>query len=1547
MEPFPSSTLLLVSSFAALSLACLLSIPTALAIARRLCRRGPPEFQCTDAYHDEDGGVTEESSRSFSDTWQRVALVVSSIVGLTASLVILLSSWRPIGHQEVASLAAESGIWVFVFLQAAALSIERSPTRRFELSSYVAWTAVLTLLTPALGIGLAILNHSTSSMSEKGILLLQARSAQLVAAIACIACSILIPRRPDVFYDGRLVDRQATVSAWGNFSFGWATELLRQVARNPELGLRDLPELPHVARSDVLLAHLEQRRTKGRSNMLWRILLATHWSPLLRQMLLGVLSALVSFGPQVALFGLLKGLEDRDNSLSGAPTAGNLPSPWLWVFALASLMLLNALLGARLSWMVQSEIGIPVQAELVSMVFAKSMRLGDPSARSSLQSKTSDDGKGQRDAGGQHSVVNLAAVDARRIADFASSQYLVSASLVQLLVACGLLFSLIGLESLVAGLAVAVLITHLNTLLTRGLSRVQSGVMTATDSRIAALAECFRGIRQVKFSALEKQWEARILHRRETELARLWIAVRYRVALISVWVFFPIVMSAVSLTVYALVHGTVTASVAFTAMSVFSNLDVALSSLPDVLSRAAEAIVSLRRIQDFLDSPEKKQNVTTRSRNSTISLRDATLAWPASGGEGKPRQDRSLLSNVSLTFPPKGLTLIAGRTGCGKTLLLTSILGDCNIVSGAVNISSPPTARERHDEFATPGKWVIDTALAYVSQNPWIENATVRDNITLGLPYWDSRYREVLFATSLEKDLDMLPDGDLTDIGANGVNLSGGQKWRIAFARALYSRAGTLVIDDIFSALDAHTSRHVFEHGLAGDIAKGRTRILATHHIGLCLPRADYCVILDQGRVQHAGSVDALATTNIISHLGLSADETGEKDDAEDQKPASLPSDGPADSPSHSQERSAVLPRFVEDEGRATGSSTWTLYASYLRGGRRGVVPWALAVLGFVVYTILMIGRSLWMAVWTGSTADNRRPEQHALLLAVPHDEHIFALPSDLVNSNLSMDSGDHPGRLAWYIGIYVAISAATCVMGAARTMLLYAAALDSSRGLFENLLHTVLRAPMRWFDTVPQGRIMNRFIADMSLLDTRLGLDLLFGLGRSLELVGIAATTALVCPPLVLPAIVFLALCMRLGSVYLVGAREIKRLESVARSPIFEQFNSCLRGLTTIRAFGLAEKYVGLMHGKVNDYSRASWYLWLLNSWITLRLTLLVALFSTVTAGAVVHMGSIPAPAAGLILSLVFRYNLTMVQAVKQWANLEMDMNAAERVVEYAGVTTENQGGKEVPAAWPTEGLLEVEDLVSGYAPELAPSLNGVSFTILPNQRVGIVGRTGAGKSSLALALFRFIEARSGQIRIDGIDISSIRLEDLRSRLAVIPQDPVLFSGSLRTNLDPFGQLDDAQLYEALESVSLARPTEEEEEAGVFPGLSTFVSEGGQNLSQGQRQLVCLARTVLSRPKILVMDEATSAMDMETDALIQKSLRSEFGCNATTLLVVAHRLSTVADFDRIIVMDAGKVVEFGSPRTLMGISGGNFRSLVMNSGEREHLQQVILGSDT
>jgi ABC-type multidrug transport system fused ATPase/permease subunit len=450
-----------------------------------------------------------------------------------------------------------------------------------------------------------------------------------------------------------------------------------------------------------------------------------------------------------------------------------------------------------------------------------------------------------------------------------------------------------------------------------------------------------------------------------------------------------------------------------------------------------------------------------------------------------------------------------------------------------------------------------------------------------------------------------------------------------------------------------------------------------------------------------------------------------------------------------------------------------------------------------------------------------------------------------------------------------------------------------------------------------------------------------------------------------ILLSLSLLIVCIYIARLYMTGAREAKRLESNAKSPVFEQFGSALTGVGTIRAFDKCDVYIQRMYSKIDDHSTSFWHLWAFNRWMGWRMSSVGGLFATFVAIMILLIDGIDAALAGFALSYALDYGSVVIWTIRHYTNLELDMNAAERIIEYSRLPTESLEGADPPAAWPSEGRLEVNNLVVGYAADLPPVLKGLTFSVERNERVGVVGRTGAGKSSLTLALFRFLEAREGSIHIDGLDISKIKLHALRSRLAIIPQDPVLFSGTVRTNLDAFDEHEDSELRDALHRVHLVSASEAEalsarasvlntgdntptgattpnlfKNTNPFTSLTSPITEGGLNLSQGQRQLLCLARAIVSRPKIMVLDEATSAVDMVTDALIQRSIREEFG--DSTLIVIAHRLSTIADFDKILVLDDGKVCEYGSPKELFALENGVFKGMVGESGEKEKLEVII-----
>ncbi|KAL4899056.1 hypothetical protein BDW74DRAFT_184058 [Aspergillus multicolor] len=1518
-------------------------------------------------YIDEDGEATEHSIAEFEKAhrWQGWAIAMLSIAGFGVSLaqaVVVTCARRRGRHLAGVSWIQMVG-WMSMTIQPISILTETSCIKRYSLGIASFWSSLLSLL-------VLITQTAIFWSAGRNVTINRACTSLLATQLALstlrTTTSILIPRRPNVYFEGQVVDQELTASAYSRFTYGWATTLLNFAAKHKTLGIDDLPKLPFAARAEMVHFKLQQFQA-GRK--LWVALMKRHARALILQGLMSLVVCVIGFGPQVALYKILKSLEDRAVFETNGTVA------WMWVGGLGLLLALSSSIESWLWWLIYSDLWVPIYEGLSGLVFAKAMRCKDVSSPKTKShdhedcDDEHDEGEGEEQERNRQSIINLAAVDAKRIADFVTFSYLIPSCVLRLTIAGGFLVRLIGWPSLLAGIGGAVLLAPFNSWLTKRYAVAQEEFMKASDKRTSAVTEVLQGIRQIKFGALEQQWQDRIKEKRKTELSLLWRTSVYTTGMVSVWIMGPLLLSAISLTVYALTRGDLSPSVAFTALSIFGSLESSLASLPDLFSKAMEAKVSADRIDTFLSSAEKLSNTADVS---SITFKGATVAWPSDTEETAennwdPPTDttRFALRHLTLTFPPRGLSVIAGKTGSGKSLLLASILGECDILSGSVKVPRAPPASQRFDHLALRENWILNSAIAYVAQNPWMENASIKENVLFGLPYDRQRYRKTIFASGLEKDMTMLPDGDLTDIGANGINLSGGQRWRISFARALYSRAGILVMDDIFSALDAETGRHVYEHALTGELGQGRTRILVTHHVGLCLPRTDYCVLLENGFVTHAGTVDELNATGELTDLVGKVEVSKETNVATLQELPKRKRSSAASAGRRSSAFSArTIPKFNQEEKRGTGAISMEVYAAYLnRGGK--VWWWVLAFLAYAAFMALLVGRSWWVSLWTSKSTPNNDKDTSS-----QHDT-IF------------------------YLAIYIAISLVASLIGTLRCLALALAFISSSRALFNDLLGTILRAPLRWLDTVPLGRILNRFTSDIYLLDWRLGYDIGHAVYKALELMGILVAGVTVSPILLLLACILLALCTRLCNAYLAGVREIKRLESTAKSPVMEKFGSSLSGLSTIRAFAKTEVYLTDMHNLITRHAQASWYLWLFNRWLGFWMALVGALFSTLTAALVVYMPGVSAAIAGFAMSFALQYNYAVAMGLRFYANVEIDMNATERVLEYANIETEDEGGYTPPAVWPSKGRIEVEDLEVSYAPDLPPVLNGVNFSVQNNQRVGVVGRTGAGKSSLTLALFRFLEARHGRIVVDGLDIGHVKLSELRSRLAIIPQDPVLFSGTIRSNLDPFGEHSDLELFNALERVHLLRfedtstlasvsasasrtvsgsqspsdrsqsPTTSSAEplsasttlttsstlskakpTGFFASLSSPITTNGGNLSHGQRQLLCLARAILTRPKIMVLDEATSAVDMETDALIQRSIRCEFGRSDSSLLVIAHRLSTIADFDKILVLDAGRVAEWGSPRELLGIQGGVFRSLVERSGERGVVEGIILGDD-
>lgn len=814
------------------------------------------------------------------------------------------------------------------------------------------------------------------------------------------------------------------------------------------------------------------------------------------------------------------------------------------------------------------------------------------------------------------------------------------------------------------------------------------------------------------------------------------------------------------------------------------------------------------------------------------------------------------------------------------------------MLSGTLTVPQSPI----HDLLNNdPGNWIAPGTIAYVSQVPWLENASIQSNILFGLPLEQSRYRAVLAATALEPDLRILSDGDLTEIGARGINLSGGQRWRVTFARALYSRAEILVLDDIFSAVDAHTGQHLLQHALTGPLARGRTRILATHHAVRCLPHAAYSVRLTRDGHAIADDITAKIATGLLS-------DSREVSATAETGPAMRP-------PAETQDRPDPK-AFVEEEFREQGAVKWHVYRTYiLESG--GWLFWVLAFGIVVVSQLALLGRIWWIKEWTSVD------EEQAVAESV-------------------REKASHSTQ--FYLIVYVVLSLAAAIMEAVKCGIVYIAALRASRNMFRRLLHAVLHARVRWLDTVPTGRILNRFTADLAAVDTKIPGDIHTLLSASCALAVVCAAGIALSPGIAIAAAILTGLTLKFAERYLPAARELRRLEATARSPVLEFCATTLSGLGTVRAYGVVERFRANMEDLIDVHSASSTSLQLVTQWLAVRIGLLGAVYALATGIAIAAIPAISAPAAGLALAFALDYNKNIDQAVRRFAALQVDMNATERVVEYAEMDHEGRQDQRalraVPAHWPSEGALTITDLVATYTEDLPPVLKGISLVIPARQRVGIVGRTGSGKSSLALALFRFLDISGGKIVIDGIDTATISLHDLRSRIAIIPQDPVLFAGTFRSNLDPEGLHTDFELLSCLRSVRLIRDEDDNDQIGTSTGitgrsltkntdltLETPLAPNALNLSSGERQLLALARLFLSAsrtspPKILVLDEATSAVDQATDVAVQAALRAAFP--STTVLVIAHRTGTVADFERVVVLNEGVVVEDGRPEDVL-----------------------------
>jgi len=1440
--------------------------------------------------------------------------------------------------------------------------------------------------------------------------------------------------------------REPLASLLSLATFGWVDAIIWQGYKRTF----ELPDVWNLVPKDKAAAVLaDYRQLKKTTALTWHLMRYFKGS-LITQCSFAVFSGFFTFAPTLLLKSILEYIED--------PGTAPRNVIWLYVILLSFTDIVRSYADGQALWLGR-KICLRLRAIIIGEIYAKALRrkaaagndtvLGDKkdkedAAKTSKWKKVLGLGgkkkvdtkkpdldpttapvadptaKGSDEQVNVGTIINLMSVDSFKVSEItAYLHFLFAAAPTQLVVAVYLLYKILGYSS-IPGLVVMFILLPVNIAFARGFGKFQKKIMAATDKRIHTTNEVLQNIRIIKFFAWERRFSSLVNEKRAVELKALRAKYILWAFAVAVWNTVPVVITFFSFLVYTMVEKKrLYPSIAFTAISLFSILRVPLDQLGDMIAHVQESKVSIDRVEEFLNEEETEKYEQLRHDNldengeQMIGFKNATFSWGAKEAEGDEISTAFRLMDVDIKFEIGKLNIIAGPTGSGKTSLLMALLGEMTLIKGKVFL---PGGYSREDVRPDPETGLTES-VAYCAQQAWLVNANIKENILFAAPLDEKRYKDVIVACALERDLEILDAGDETLVGVIGITLSGGQKQRISLARALYSNSKHVLLDDCLSAVDSHTAKWIFDNCIRGPLMQGRTCLLVTHNLALCVPQSKYVVLLDNGKIEVQGPAEEVIASGklgedvfksrpgsaVISRIpsrvpSSVGDESGETliEDAEtthgigNGKLTKVKSKS-----SHKEPKKDAM-----DETKAEGGVKWTVLALYLKsmGPWYVLIPlpvvdfakwnlrwfWVLAVLVFGVQQIGSLGANIWIRQWA-----NQYESESMGAYTVPVNSYIGNTISTVKVASSRMSQIQpyfDPNKtsliakiapdvdVSYYLTVYALIGVACMLVALFRDFWLFFGSLTASWKIHQRLMHSVTRAKFKFFDVTPLGQIMNRFSKDLEAVDQEAAPIAIGVMSCALAIFVTVALISAITPGFLIAGVFISAIYFFVGKFYLRSSRDLKRLESVQRSPLFQQFGETLSGITTIRAYGDERRFIRDNMLRINTHSRPFIYMWATNRWLAFRMDVigdLVAFFAG--AFVVFSIGKIDAGSAGLSLSYAISFTENVLWLVRLYAMNEQNMNAVERIKEYLDVEQEAEPviEKTRPAAnWPSEGSVEFINYTTRYRPDLEPVLRNVSFKINPLEKVGIVGRTGAGKSSLALALFRGLEAEEGQILIDDVDIGRIGLQDLRESITIVPQDPTLFTGTIRSNLDPFSLFTDEDIFTALRRVQLigpatsvtnpstpltsSRPTTPGQANGtssptgtsspitnknVFLNLSSPVTESGNNLSQGQRQLLCLARAMLKNPKLLMMDEATASIDYNTDSKIQETIREL----KSTIITIAHRLQTIVDYDKVLVLDKGCVVEYGHPYELLKKDGKDaiFKGMCEMSGDMEALQKA------
>ncbi|KAG0215881.1 hypothetical protein BGX33_000740 [Mortierella sp. NVP41] len=1340
---------------------------------------------------------------------------------------------------------------------------------------------------------------------------------------------------------------EANASIWSKISVSWLSPIFQKGYEHTlqEEDLYDiLPERKTEIQGPRLMTLWEQERKraemKGETpSLLWalfRFVWPTYWYGNVCLLAFNVLIYVIPF----ILLWVIQYL--KDTQLDGTTK----PSGW-YGYGLAILLLVICLVQTVLTqfWVRSIVIsGALARSALVDMIFKKATRI------SSKDRLYYPDG----------TIFNLMSTDAPRI-DFALEALCFLYSVpVQVLVTVGFLVYWMGPSALL-GAAVLMFSNPLQTWAMALLNPIRIQVTKLTDARMGLTTEILQGIKVIKFFAYESSFLKRLSDIRLSELKCTSWLLQVRGLIYSTSSSLPVFASALSFVLYAALGNKLEPEIVFPSLAFFTGLRVPLLILPYCYSDAADAYVSVKRIQKFLLTADiQPLPPIDKTHESAFSIKDADFYWDqlpsstaaanmtaegattaattipdsvspstaASSSRSSVSEDsaaderqpllsasntagetvpeiKTFLKDINLRVPRGALVAIVGPVGSGKSSLLQAMVGNM---------------------MKSRGEVIRGATISYASQTPWIQNATIMDNILFDTPMEKERYWRVIKACSLERDLTQLASGDKTEIGERGVNLSGGQKARLSLARSVYYNAEMVIMDDPLSAVDSHVGKRLWEDCVLHELGN-KTRVIATHQLHV-LPDVDYVVCMRHGRIAEQGTFRELMANQgdffklMKQYGGHHHDDDDDGDDGNDTRPrrrvlkrnkssgkvivvASESASSATGSDddltvlqesdeiiSDGEESTKEIPKgLIADEERASGAVATKVYRDYFRLG--GDLNWSLIVFLLCAQQAAGIAMNIWLSFW----------------------------------------SSDRFGLTVWgYIDVYVATAVVQLLIVMLGSYMLVLAILRASKVIHDNAFLGVLYSPMSFFDTTPTGRVLNRFSKDVNTVDNMAAVNSL--LITVTGILGVLILSAVFLPWIIPVMVPLTVIYYYIAQYYQKTSRELKRLDALVRSHLFSYFSETLNGLGTLKAYHPHGINCAIERNQVNmDRSQHVYYPYILGTkWIGVRVFVVGHVLNFVALVLIIWARDDIDPAtAGLILSYLARLASEMSWAIQCMADLENDMTSAERLFYYTN-SLEQEPPAEIldrkpVAEWPQHGRISFEEVSMRYRSELPLVLNKISFEIQAGHKVGVVGRTGAGKSSLIQALFLLVSLDSGRIVMDGIETGTIGTADLRSKMAIIPQDPVLFQGTFRYNLDPLNRHTEQEVWQALEASDMKEYVQQQE-----GGLDAVVAAQGENLSVGQRQLVCLSRALLSKSKVVILDEATASVDLATDSLIQKAIRVDF--SDSTVITIAHRLNTVIDYHRILVMDGGQVAEYDTPHNLLKNRQSMFSKMVDETGE-------------